>query len=349
MGAAPQTAGEAAGLRPRGGPGVPRDLGSQPGGLPGATGARLLRRRERDRHLVLRDGPRGGPDPERSAPARSRAGGAPRDLRQLRRGPRAPAPGRLRGPRPRRLRQARQLLLAADPPLDEAVPRRRTRDAHSRDGAAHRVAPGERAGRRLHEHRARRLLAQQRDPAPERAEGGGCPRLGALDHRAPSRGPHLSPVPAAQPHGQDAHDERRRAEGARDSHRGRVRRRVLRRHRARRRAAARVLPGLPALPHGRDPPGHRRPREGGNGRWRGRGRACPGRAGPRRGGAGPRGQARRRTPPRRGDVPAERARLANRSEFGAFSFGRNVPLSLRRRCARRGGRRDGACRSCRCR
>src|SRR5439155_1602561 len=103
------------------------------------------------------DGPddldhRGGP---RAAPLRPGHARARGDLRLAQRSPGAPSHGGLAGARPRRLREARELLRAPDPPVDPAIPR--LRDGEDRgDGAIDRVDARARPARGRDDAGARR-------------------------------------------------------------------------------------------------------------------------------------------------------------------------------------------------
>src|SRR2546428_6626155 len=111
---APQAARQAAAVRARRRPRVPRaGRARRAHDGAGAEAVSALRGRRGHRHDVLRDGLRARPHLPRRQPRRRDARRAPRDLRVDERRARAPAPRRLEGGRPRRVRTPRRLLRAA--------------------------------------------------------------------------------------------------------------------------------------------------------------------------------------------------------------------------------------------
>ena len=199
--AAPQAARQAPALRARGGARVPHHhrAGAHPG--PGAAHLRALRGRRGDRHRVLHHGVGVGAGHGRPAAARPEPGRSRAHLRLDERRARAAAHGGPQGHRARRLRPARQLLRAPDPPLDDAVPRLGD-GAHRGHGAADRLAARARARGGAAHDRPRRFPARQPDRPPDGAAGGGGARLGAVHARQPAGRPglQLHAVPARAQH-----------------------------------------------------------------------------------------------------------------------------------------------------
>ncbi len=178
-----------------------------------------------------------------------------------------PRPGR-----PRRLRQAGQLLRAPDRALDEAVPGL-DHHAHRGDGSSHRVAARAHSGERPRRHagarRARRLPARQHGLSSERAARRGRARLGAVDARPSPRGLQLPLHVVAHPARVVSRHRRPRLRGARDPDREGIRAPLLRAHRPRRsrRGHGRLefLHGLQPVSHGRHPARHRQAGRGRHG------------------------------------------------------------------------------------
>ena len=213
---------------------------------------------ERRRDALLRDALRARAGAARARPPEPRARGAPGALgrRRLRAGP--PAPGGLAGGGPRRLREAGQLLRAADPPLGGAVPGLRDR-AHPGDGAPHRVA----------------ARSTCRPTTPRRSSTGTSGSgTRSSTRRRPASWPcwtgssRRSAIPLGDlgylctafrmPRG-DRRFSRPGPDGARDPVGGGGRGALLSPDRSRRDSRLGVLRGLRALPAGRDLPGDHGP------------------------------------------------------------------------------------------
>ena len=139
--------------------------------------------------------------------------------------PGAPAHGRSRGDRARRLRAAGQLFQPADPPVDAAVPRVRDR-ALRLDGAPDRVAARAPAGGRHHHALPRRLPAGQPHLPSHRAARGRRARLGAL-HARPSAGRSRLLRDALSPGHRVGRLPRQGSQGARHPERAGLRGRLL--------------------------------------------------------------------------------------------------------------------------
>ena len=142
------------------------------------------------------------------------------------------APRRLRGGRPRRLRQARQIHRAPGRALEQAVPGRQSRDDRG-DGQADRLAAAAHSRRRRDAHRPRRLPHRQRDLPSARAAHPRGARLGAVDARSSAGRLRLPLHGLAHPAGRVPRPQGPRPRGAGHPDRGGVRRRVLPAHRPR--------------------------------------------------------------------------------------------------------------------
>ena len=179
--AAAEAARQAAAVGARGRSRIPRHPGADRQALSGGRAGALLRRRERHRHAVLRDGLRRGPRVLESRDAGIESARARGDLRRDGRDPGAAALLRSGGPRAFRLRPRRELRRPPGRSLVEAVPRLADA-ADRRDGAADRMAAGAHPAVRPGAARARRLPARQHDlrrrirRGCSRCSTGSCPR-----------------------------------------------------------------------------------------------------------------------------------------------------------------------------
>src|SRR3989441_1140187 len=222
--------------------------------LPGAADARALRGRRGRRHRVLHHGLRARTRPHRPGDPRPDPARARDDLRLAQRSPGAPSHGGLAGARPRRFREARELLRAPDPPVDPAIPR--LRDGEDRgDGAIDRVDARARPARGRDDAGARRLPSWQYDHPPYRAARRRGARLGALHTRPSARRSRLQ-LPALPLHARVGRARRQEPGGARDPDRGGVRRGLLPPDGARRGSRLELLSRVRDVPAGRDRAGN---------------------------------------------------------------------------------------------
>ena len=159
---APQAAGQAAAVGARGRPRIPRHPCALCARLSGGRAAHLLRRRERRRHGILRDGLRRRPRVLGAADAGIEPGRARRGLQRHERHHRAAASFRSGGYRLGRFRARRKLRRAPDRALVEAIPRLGDREDR-RHGAADRMAAEAYSAGRAGAAGARRLPARQSD------------------------------------------------------------------------------------------------------------------------------------------------------------------------------------------
>ena len=252
--AAQAAARRAPSLRPRGGPGVPGHEGPRADRRPGPADAPPVRRPERHRHQVLRDGEGGRPRPCEPSHAGSVAGRAHGGLPPPRRRARGAARGLAGGGGARHLRPPRQLLRTADLALEQAV-RRVPHRGHPRDGRAHGMAAPAHPRRDRDGGGARRLPARQRHRASPRAPHGRGPRLGALDPRPSPRRSRLRLPDLLRGRGRPARAQPAQPSRARHPDRGGVRRPLLRAGGSRRHRELALLSRLQPVPKRRDHPG----------------------------------------------------------------------------------------------